>query len=324
MTNQQNEGTAHLGRNHPNQMQEQIDSLTAHTRQLEHELQIITLKLEQLDAVKRDFITIASHELRTPLTQIQGYADLLAEMIERGENDPDTFRSMLGKLRFASARMADVITTLVNVAEIDTEGLALNLQPVSIASLIEAVAATFKESFQQRAQHLLLEKLDILPLIEADPGRLQLAFQHLISNAIKFTPDGGMIRISADILDYDESSNPNIVHLIFSDTGIGIDPESQQLIFEKFYRDSPVELHSSSNLAFKGAGPGLGLPITRGIIEAHGGRIWVESIGHDEDTMPGSQFHIALRSKPPTMPLRNKLVNENSEGGVMESLKFHI
>jgi signal transduction histidine kinase len=323
MTNQPRDELSHSGETDPDQMQEQIDRLTARNRQLEQQLEIITLKLEQLDAVKRDFITIASHELRTPLTQIQGYSDLLTEMIERGDNDVDTFRHMLTRLRFASARMAEVITTLVNVAEIDVEGLALDLQPVSIASLIEAVAASFKDAFKQRAQNLLLSKFDTLPHIEADPGRLKLAFQHLISNAIKFTPDGGIIRISADILGYDEDNNPSIVHLIFSDTGIGIDPDSQQLIFEKFYRDSPVELHSTSNLAFKGAGPGLGLPITRGIIEAHGGRIWVESPGYDEDKMPGSQFHVALRIKPPTTPLR-KLVDENSDNTVIEKLDFHV
>jgi signal transduction histidine kinase len=89
------------------------------------------------------------------------------------------------------------------------------------------------------------------------------------------------------------------VEVTIADTGIGIDPDELELVFEKFYRVGSPDLHSTGSTKFKGAGPGLGLPIARGVIRAHGGRVWVESPGHNETTFPGSTFHIVL---PVSMP----------------------
>jgi signal transduction histidine kinase len=123
----------------------------------------------------------------------------------------------------------------------------------------------------------------------------------LIGNAIKFTPDGGLITISGRTLEDRDDDQPQLfVELLFADSGIGIDPSDQKLIFEKFYRVGAVELHSTGSTKFKGAGPGLGLPIAKGVIQAHGGKIWVESPGHDESRLPGSIFHVLLPvSSPP-------------------------
>jgi signal transduction histidine kinase len=127
-----------------------------------------------------------------------------------------------------------------------------------------------------------------------DGERLLQAFRNLITNAIKYTPDGGKIDIDGRML-------PGFVEVIISDNGIGIDPDDHVRIFEKFGRLGNVATHSSSKTKFKGGGPGLGLPITKGIIEAHGGAIWVESEGYDEQNCPGSTFHILLplRKEPP-------------------------
>jgi signal transduction histidine kinase len=89
------------------------------------------------------------------------------------------------------------------------------------------------------------------------------------------------------------------VEVTIRDTGIGIDPEDRELIFEKFYRVGSPDLHSTGSIKFKGAGPGLGLPIARGVIQAHGGKVWVESTGHDEVSFPGSTFHILLPASEP-------------------------
>jgi signal transduction histidine kinase len=96
----------------------------------------------------------------------------------------------------------------------------------------------------------------------------------------------------------ENGSLANYVEITIADTGIGIDPEDQDLIFEKFYRVGSVDLHSTGSTKFKGAGPGLGLPIARGVIAAHGGKVWVESPGHDEIRFPGSTFHIVLPALP--------------------------
>lgn len=121
--------------------------------------------------------------------------------------------------------------------------------------------------------------------------RLAQALRNVVLNAIKYTPDGGRIAITGQLRD-DE------VWIAVRDSGIGIDPQYHELIFQKFFRTHDPSLHSSGATKFLGAGPGLGLTIARGVIEAHGGRIWVESDGEDRKTLPGSTFTIALPLHP--------------------------
>jgi signal transduction histidine kinase len=111
----------------------------------------------------------------------------------------------------------------------------------------------------------------------------------VIVNAIKYTPDRGTITISGH-----NHPETNQVEVVVRDTGIGIETADLELIFEKFYRTDSAELHSSGRTNFKGGGPGLGLAIARGIIQAHSGKIWAESQGHNEETLPGSRFHVLL------------------------------
>lgn len=127
-----------------------------------------------------------------------------------------------------------------------------------------------------------------------DEERLFQAFRNVIMNAIKYTPDGGSITINGRKL-------PGFVEVTVANSGIGVDPDDHARIFEKFGRLGSVSLHSSGKTKFKGGGPGLGLPITKGIIEAHGGAIWVELESYDEENCPGSIFHILLplRKIPP-------------------------
>jgi signal transduction histidine kinase len=140
-----------------------------------------------------------------------------------------------------------------------------------------------------------LAGINDLPAIEGDPIALPKVFYQLIVNAIKYTPDGGTITISGRNGNIDGEDSPTKgIDIIISDTGIGIDPEFHELIFTKFYQTGELALHSTGRTKFKGAGPGLGLAIARGIVEAHQGKLWVESPGHDENTCPGSRFHVLL------------------------------
>jgi len=135
--------------------------------------------------------------------------------------------------------------------------------------------------------------------IKADPNALRKLFYHLMINAIKFTPDNGKVtvtgrQISANNRDLPEGG----VEIIVSDTGVGVDKAFQEIIFTKFYQ--PGELlnrHSTGKTKFKGSGVGLGLALSRGIVDAHGGKIWVESEGYDEEKFPGSDFHIILPTR---------------------------
>jgi signal transduction histidine kinase len=126
-----------------------------------------------------------------------------------------------------------------------------------------------------------------------DTHRIHQVFANLLGNAIKYTPDGGAIKLSAQIVQGD-TSTLEFIQVTITDTGIGIAPEDLPHIFDKFYRVGEVELHSTGKTKFKGGGPGLGLVIVKGIVEAHEGRIWAESPGYDEKKCPGSKFHVML------------------------------
>jgi signal transduction histidine kinase len=132
-----------------------------------------------------------------------------------------------------------------------------------------------------------------------DAELFQKALDNIIVNGIKFTPDGGSITVSIDAVSDDRQSD--CVEIRVQDTGIGIDQANLDIIFEKLYQLGTVELHSSGRTTFKGGGPGLGLAIAAGIIKAHGGKIWAESPGYDEEKCPGSTFFIRL-----PLPKENK------------------
>jgi signal transduction histidine kinase len=184
---------------------------------------------------------------------------------------------------------------MLDIAKIDSRALDLYPEPVLIPSLIELVCQDFAEAITERNLSLVVEDMTKLPAIEADPEALNKIFYHLIMNAIKYTPDRGTVTVSGYSRPEHESElAQESLEIVVRDTGIGIDPEFHELIFKKFYQTGELALHSSGKTKFKGAGPGLGLAIVQGIVEAHQGKVWVESPGYDEATCPGSQFHVLL------------------------------
>jgi signal transduction histidine kinase len=168
-------------------------------------------------------------------------------------------------------------------------------EDANLGVVLGRVRKTFQDALKERNLALAMQGIDGLPVVQADPDQLYKVFYHLVINAIKYTPDGGRITIHGHLVESGDGQNE--VEIVVSDTGIGIEPEHHQLIFEKFYQTGEVYMHSSGKTKFKGGGPGLGLAIARGIIEAHGGRIWVESPGHDEVNYPGSKFFVRLPLK---------------------------
>lgn len=260
-------------------------------------------KLERIERTKSDFISIASHELRTPLTVISGYAQMLAEAPDLQENAYYTglTKGMLG----GAQRLHEIIESMLDVAKIDASVLDLDPKIISIVSVVDRVVQTLRKDLQEREIALSYEGIEELPDVHGDPQSLEKVFSHLIVNAIKYTPDGGkiiingrFIPVSAGLLDWDG------IEIVVSDTGIGIDPDMQEVIFSRFYQTDEINKHSSGKTKFKGGGPGLGLTVVQGIIEAHSGRVWVSSPGRDEEKCPGSDFHIIL-------PLRQLSFNPN-------------
>jgi signal transduction histidine kinase len=184
---------------------------------------------------------------------------------------------------------------MLDMVKIENQALELYPEPVSLGDLVHNVAHAFEDAMAERQQTLIIESMQALPDIKADGQALKKVFHHLIMNAIKYTPDGGTITISGrNCPEGCYTLDVPCVEIVVQDTGIGIDPAYHTLIFEKFYQTGEVSLHSSGRTRFKAGGPGLGLAIAQGIIEAHGGRIWVESPGCSEETCPGSRFYVVL------------------------------
>jgi signal transduction histidine kinase len=252
-------------------------------------------KLEKLDKSKSSFIAVAAHELKTPLTLIEGYTAMLGDMVTPKEKDSGAV-ILIDGIHTGIRRLRDIVDDMIDVSLIDNNLLSLNFQPMWLNRIFSLISEEVKKSLIDRNQQL---EIVAFPgseeLIFADPERVYQAFRNILVNAIKYTPDGGKITISGRTL-------PGFIETTITDTGIGIAPEDHTLIFEKFEQLGKVALHSSGKTKFKGGGPGLGLSITRGIIEAHGGAIWVESEGLDEEKCPGSIFHVLL-------PLRSQSVD---------------
>jgi signal transduction histidine kinase len=189
-------------------------------------------------------------------------------------------------------RLHEIVNSMLDLARIDNQVLDLKTEPVAISSVLRRVRIDFTPFLEERHQEIEIIGLEGLPPIQGDPTLLVKVFHNVVINAIKYTPDGGKITIQG-CRKQDESLG-DCIEIQVQDTGIGIDPDQQELIFEKLYSTGKVALHSSGKASFKGGGPGLGLAIARGIVLAHKGRIWAESERHDEELFPGSLFHILL------------------------------
>ena len=263
--------------------------------EVERQMSAVQAELEKLDRSKSSFISVAAHELKTPLTLIEGYTKMITS-----ELPPDLIaqiRPLLGGMSNGTRRLREIVDDMVDVSLIDNEMLALSLQPVWLRRLIEAVETELADVLPERRLQLIVGQFDDggQPTL-ADPERLYQVFRNVILNAVKFTPDGGRIEITARPL-------PGFVEVSVSDTGIGVASENQQRIFDRFGGQGNASLHSSGKTKFKGGGAGLGLAIARGIIEAHGGAIWCESPGYDEERCPGATFHIMV-------PVRSQLAKD--------------
>lgn len=254
---------------------------------LSNELSEVRQSLEKLDRSKSDFISVAAHELRTPLTLIEGYAAMLRETLE-SRSIPGSEGALITGIHNGTRRLRTIINDMIDVSLIDNNMLSLNYQPVWLNRLLAVLVGELQSTITERRLDLSVANFEGSgEMLFGDPERLLQLFRNVLLNAIKFTPDGGKILIDGRKL-------PGFTEVIFHDSGIGIDQEDQATIFEKFSRLGDSALHSSGKTKFKGGGPGLGLHIAKGIVEAHNGAIWVESPGYDETALPGSTFHILL------------------------------
>ncbi len=228
--------------------------------------------LRRLERVRRDFVANVSHEFRTPLTAIQGFAEtLLAGALD----DPQNRIHFLQIILEHSRRLARLTEDLLKLSKMDADRLELEIRRLSVSQFVESCIETAQRPAREKDLDLLVKLPERLPDIAADRPRLTEVLQNLLDNAIQYTPSGGQIRVSA-------AANGNEVVFTVSDTGIGIPRSDQPRIFERFYR---VDVARSREVG----GTGLGLAIAKHLVEAQGGRIWVES-----EVGRGSQFHFTV------------------------------
>ncbi|MGZ9221440.1 MAG: ATP-binding protein, partial [Anaerolineales bacterium] len=264
-----------------NQMMERM------VEQRVEELNNAYVTLEKLDKNKSDFIQVAAHELRTPLTVIKGYMGMIKSDVTVLDKSP-LMQAIDGVLQ-GTNRLHQIVNSMLDVARLENQILTPHLEKVTLGPILRLIQKHYAEDLTARQLSLNLDsEINACPELLADLELLQKALDNVIVNAIKFTPDGGSISVSAHPIKADGGAE--YCEIRIRDTGIGIDPANRQIVFEKLYQLGKVELHSSGRTTFKGGGPGLGLAIAAGIVKAHKGNLWVESPGYDEEKLPGSTF----------------------------------
>lgn len=246
----------------------------------------ITLEYE-IDRMKSDFISLASHQLRTPLSAIKTYSHMLIDgyMGEVSSAQKKSLRTIVS----ATNRMNELISTLLNITRIESGNVTITPKAVSPQQVIEEVCKEHSLAASDKEITVNQKLSATLPTIQTDMLLFKEILSNLISNAIKYTPDGGEVTISA-------RARRNDMLFTVQDTGMGIPKFAQDQIFTKFFRASNVVKQETS-------GTGLGLYLVRGLVEALGGRIWFESV-----EKKGSTFYVTLPKAAPKRPKKEQLV----------------
>ncbi len=244
---------------------------------------------ELLDETRLNFVAVASQELRTPLTLIEGYSEMLKEMLLDGDLESGP---LVAGVESGIQKLRHTIDELVDISMIDTDMLLLHYQPLQIKKLLEKAKTEMEARAAERSQKLEIKNFPAAEkTVFVDTERLLQAIINVLDNSVKFTPEGGSIIVDGRML-------PGFIELTITDTGVGIDPSAQATIFEKFGAGGRSGYGRNDGV---GPGAGLGLHLAKGIVEAHGGAIWAESQGYDEELCPGSTFHLMFpfRESPP-------------------------
>jgi signal transduction histidine kinase len=255
-------------------------------------------QMAQIEATKTKFIQVAAHELRTPLTLLEGYANMMRQSVPE---DNVLMQMYIAGLDGGTYRLREIIGDMIDLSMIRSDAIAIGFQMVYLDRTIVQVVSRLLPAYEQRKVSLMVEPFKLERPLYGDPERLMQLFGKILGNALKYTPDGGQVKVRCLRTPHQDSDLPpdkagydGYVEVQIEDTGIGIDPANLKRIFDAFGSLNEVATHSSGKTKFMGGGPGLGLPIARGIVEAHGGRIWAESEGFNERTRPGSIFHVEL------------------------------
>jgi signal transduction histidine kinase len=211
---------------------------------------------------QRAFVADAAHELRTPLTTIR----LRAEALREGANEnPQVAKKFLEDIESETDRLSRLVDQLIELSRIETGLIEPRREPIAMREIAQGVATGMEARAQQQQVTIQVDSATQLPPISADPDQMRQIFFNLIGNAVKFTSQGGEVRVSWAI-----EKRVNELITTVRDTGIGVGPGDLPHIFDRFYRADKARARATG-------GAGLGLAIVKSIIDAHGGRVWAES-----------------------------------------------
>jgi len=250
--------------------------------QLERSYEKLTQTFQELERVTRmksQFIDVVSHELRTPLTVMRGYVDMVESEYSH-KLDPK-FGQKLKIIKANTDKLYGLVESMLDVSRLEKGSMQIHPEPLKVDAVIDEIVKSRMKDAQEKNQTLTLGIEGSIPLLMADRRRIRDVFNHVLDNAVKYTQEEGRIHVGVR----DEGK---MVHVWVKDNGIGIPLENLGRIFDRFY------IVASNDLAHPVDRIGLSLPISKGIVEAHGGRIWVES-----QVGKGSVFHVELPKEPP-------------------------
>jgi len=260
------------------QMEERLNQYSTELEQRLDELQTAYEKLQELDKMKDAFLSTVSHELRTPLTSIKSFAEILLTY----DSDPETRKEFLNIINDESDRLTRLINDFLDLSKIESGNIQWETTLVDITEVIKTSINTTESLSARMNLTMDMENVQDVPTVWGDKDRFVQVMTNLISNAIKFSPEDGKIIINAETFRSDEDNAQEMVKISIIDEGKGVSPEDQKIIFNKFTQ-------VGDTLRDKPQGTGLGLPISKEIVEHYGGKIWVES-----ELGKGSTFSFTL------------------------------
>jgi signal transduction histidine kinase len=255
----------------------------------ESDYQRIQAALREANRQKNEFLAIMSHELRTPLTSILGYTD----MVLRGLSGPlaPLTSKYVGNVRSAGDRLLELVNGLLDFTRLEAGVERLELHRIDLARVVSQVVQVCQSA--ARGKHVELSLAingDLDACVEADEERIKHVFRSMLGNALKFTPDGGFVRVR---IEPDRELDAAAVRVSISDSGIGMRSDQIGRVWERFYQ-------GDASLTRPYGGMGLGLPIARHLVSLHGGRVGAESSGPGR----GSTFWFSIPKRQPTQPRR--------------------
>jgi signal transduction histidine kinase len=272
----------------------EMHDLLKERQRLLQDLQTKNRELQRANALQEAFIRVASHELRTPLTILLGLPELALRMEKPNTAVADWFR----RIHKAGLRLHHLVEQLLQMLQAGRFERPLDRRPTDLGLLIGEAVEDVRPFVQQRRQHLSLNLPADLGLVNVEAGKIRICLDHLLVNAIKFTPDGGAIEVRAE-------RTANAVRLQVRDSGLGIPVDNLPHIFQPFFTELDVSRHSSGQFEFGRRGLGLGLSLVRAFVAMHGGTVEVASVPGQ-----GSTFTLTL---PGGATAEGQTANERAE-----------